>query len=120
MTKGQMEEEICKAMIRFEKDYMGRGPLEARCYIIDDMVILRMKGVLTPAENRLASSHEIDNGRAQIKQMRRTLIENGRELLETVVQDILKVKIISMHSDLSTRTGERIIIFTLDSPPVLS
>jgi len=120
MTKGQMEEEICKAMIRFEKDYMGRGPLEARCYIIDDMVILRMKGVLTPAENRLAGSHEIDNGRAQIKQMRRTLIENGRELLESVVQDILKVKIISMHSDLSTRTGERIIIFTLDSPPLLS
>ncbi|MDC7232589.1 MAG: DUF2294 domain-containing protein [Spirochaetales bacterium] len=120
MTKGQMEEEITKALIRFEKEYMGRGPLEAKCYIIDDMVLLRMKGVLSPAENRLAESHDIDNGRAQIKQMRRTLVENGRTLLETVIQDILKVEIISMHSDLSTRTGERIIIFTLKNPPELN
>lgn len=115
-----MEEEICRALIRFEKEYMGRGPLEAKSYILDDMVVLRMKGVLTPAENRLASSQDIDNGRAQIKQMRRTLIENGRVLLETVIKDILKVNIISMHADLSTRTGERIIIFTLESPPVLT
>ncbi|MDA3957207.1 DUF2294 domain-containing protein [Oceanispirochaeta sp.] len=120
MTKGQMEEQICKALIHFEKEYMGRGPLEAKSYIIDDMVVLRMKGVLTPAENKLASSQEIDNGRAQIKQMRRTLIENGRTLLESVLQDILKVGIISMHSDLSTKTGERIIIFTLESAPDLT
>lgn len=115
-----MEEQITRALIQFEKEYMGRGPLEAKSYILDDMLVLRMKGVLTPAENRLAGSHDIDNGRAQIKQMRRTLIENGRPLLESVIKDILKVEIISMHSDLSTRTGERIIIFTLKNSPILN
>lgn len=119
MTKGQLEEEITKALIQFEKEYMGRGPVEAKCYILDDLLVLRMKGVLTPAENRLAGSQDIDNGRAQIKQMRRTLVENGRPLLESVIKDILNVEIISMHSDLSTRTGERIIIFTLKKPPEL-
>ncbi len=118
MTKGQMEEAVTKALIQYEKENMGRGPVEAKCYIIEDMLLLRMKGTLTPAENRLAASQEIDNGRAQIKQMRRTLTENGRPLLEAVIHDILHCDIISMHSDLSTRTGERIIIFTLKTPPV--
>ncbi len=112
-----MEEALTKALIHYEKEYMGRGPLEAKSYIIEDMLVLRMKGVLTPAENRLAASQEIDNGRAQIKQMRRTLVENGRPLLESLIRDILQTDIISMHSDLSTRTGERIIIFTLKAPP---
>lgn len=54
-TKGQIESEICEAVIKFEKEYMGRGPLETKAYIIDDMVLVRLKNVLTPAEMKLAS-----------------------------------------------------------------
>lgn len=116
-TKGQLEAEISRAMVRFEKEFMGRGPLETRSYLLDDLVLIRMKGILTQAEKRLAVSEHGDNGREQIKTMRRTLLENGRPLLEQVMKDILKVDIISMHADLSTRTDERVIIFTLKTPP---
>jgi uncharacterized protein YbcI len=117
-TKGQMEAEVCAALIRFEREYMGRGPEETRCFILDDLVLVRMKGVLTPAENKLASVCSDERGRMLVKQSRIELMEKGRDLLEAIIRDILGQEVKSLHTDISTRTGERIIIFTLDAPPV--
>jgi uncharacterized protein YbcI len=119
-TKGQLEAEISEAMIKFEKDYMGRGPDEAKCYIFDDMVLIRLKGVLTPAEKRLAKTDPEGKGRSLIKQVRIELLEKGRPLLESVLAEITGRKVRSLHTDISTVTGERVIIFTLTgTPPVL-
>lgn len=116
-TKGMLEADISEAVIRFEKEYMGRGPLEARSYIVDDMVIVRLKGVLTHAERQLAQSNDPSNGRELIKKMRHALLEKGRPLLEAVILDVLKVPVRSLHTDLSTITGERVIIFSLEARP---
>lgn len=119
-SKGQIESEICEAVTKFEKEYMGRGPLETKAYIIEDMVLVRLKKVLTPAELRLASHTDRKDGRELIKRVRITLMEQGRPLLENALENILDVKIISLHTDISTATGERIIIFTLEQPPEYS
>jgi uncharacterized protein YbcI len=116
-TKGQAEAEISEAVIRFEKEYMGRGPLETKTYILDDLVLVRLKGVLTQAEHQLAKATDNPRGRDLIKQVRIELIEKGRPLLEAVVESILGRSVRSLHTDLSTLTGERVIIFTLESPP---
>lgn len=118
-TKGQVESEICEAVIKFEKEYMGRGPLETKAYIIDDMVLVRLKNVLTPAEMKLSSVTDRKDGRELIKRIRITLLEQGRPLLEAAVESILGIKIKSLHTDISTMTGERVIIFTLEYPPDL-
>ncbi|MBN1865028.1 MAG: DUF2294 domain-containing protein [Victivallales bacterium] len=109
------ESEISEALVKFEKEYMGRGPLEAKTYIFDDIVLVRLKGVLTKAEHQLASSGsaEASEGRDLIKKVRQALLEKARPLLEAVVEDILKKEVASLHTDISTATGERIIIFTL-------
>jgi len=117
-TKGQLESEICEALIRFEKEYMGRGPLETKAYIIDDMVLVRLKNVLTQAELRLADAGDRKNGRELIKRVRIALLEQGRSLLEASVQAILGTRVKSLHTDISTVTGERVILFSLESPPV--
>ena len=116
-SKGQLQSEITEAMIKFEKEFMGRGPLEAKTYIIDDMIIVRLQGVLTQAELQLAKSTDNNKGRELIKQIRVELLEKGRPLLEAVIQSIIGYEVKSLHSDLSTLTGERIIIFTLDGLP---
>lgn len=115
-TKGQVEAEISEALIKFEKEYMGRGPLETKTYIIDDMVVVRLKGVLTKAEHQLTQTGS-NESRDLIKKMRIALLEKGRPLLEAVVESILSRKVNSLHTDISTHTGERIIIFVLDSSP---
>ena len=116
-TKGQIEAEISEAVIKFEKEYMGRGPLETKTYILNDLVLVRLRGVLTQAEYQLAKVSGSPSGRDQIKQMRITLLEEGRPLLEAVVESITGEKVKSMHTDISTITGERIIVFTLDATP---
>jgi uncharacterized protein YbcI len=111
MTKGQLEARISEAMIKFEKEFMGRGPKETVTYIIKDIIFVRLKGVLTPAEEQLAKTSE---GANLIKKTRVQLLEGARVLLRNIIVDIADCKIISLHSDISTRTGERVIIFTLD------
>ncbi len=109
-TKGQIEAEVSNAMTRFEIEYMGRGPKETRTFIIEDMVIVRLKGVLTDAERHLTKTQE---GRDLIKKVRATMLESARDLLSRVVKDIVGLDVTSLHTDISTNTGERMIIFTL-------
>ena len=114
---GQLEAEITEAIIKFEKEYMGRGPLETKTYIIDDLVVVRLKGVLTQAEKQLATADDRPRGRQLIKQVRIELLEKGRPLLEAAINSITGTTVVSMHTDISVKTGERIIIFTLEAKP---
>ena len=111
-SKGMIEAEISEAIIKFEKEYMGRGPIETKTYIIDDMIIVRLKGVLTKAEEQLAKS---DEGLVLIKKVRVKLLEEARSLLKAIVDDLTGSTVKSMHTDISTISGERIIIFTMDT-----
>lgn len=111
-TKADIEHQISNAVINFEKEYMGRGPLETKTFIIENMIVVRLKGVLTKAELQLANAEDSDRGRKLIKDVRIELIEKGRPLLEAVIESIAGQKVVSLHTDISTVTGERIIIFT--------
>ncbi|MCL0052614.1 DUF2294 domain-containing protein [Peptococcaceae bacterium] len=110
-SKGKMEDEITKAMIQWEKDYMGRGPTAAKTDILRNMVIVTLKGVLSAAEKHLAADKE---GMALIKKLRQQLIEQGRSELEKVIERLTSAKVVSLHTDISTKTGERVIIFVMD------
>ncbi len=113
-TKGQIEAEISEAIIKFEREYMGRGPEETRSYLLGDMILVRLRGVLTPAERQLADSSDYSEGGRLVKQVRMQLLEKARSLLEAIVYDITGRRVASLHTDISTRTGERIIVWTLD------
>lgn len=117
-TKGQIEAAISEAIVKFEKEYMGRGPDETRTYLIEDMIVVRLRRVLTMAEKQLASPNEGTRGRALVKQVRTELLEKARPLLEPVIAAITGRKVVSLHTDISTVTGERIIIFILDDCPL--
>jgi uncharacterized protein YbcI len=90
---------------------MGRGPKETKTCIIDDMVLVRLKGVLTPAEQQLAKNPK---GTDLIKEIRSNLLEQARGLLTGVIEKITGLKVVSLHTDISTKTGERVIIFSLN------
>jgi uncharacterized protein YbcI len=115
-SKGQLEADISEALIRFEKEYMGRGPEQTKTYIIGDMIIVRLQHVLTPAEQQLAGASDETRGRTLIKQVRTELLEKARPPLEQIILDLTGTRIKSLHTDISTVTGERVIIFTLDGP----
>jgi uncharacterized protein YbcI len=94
---------------------MGRGPEQTKTYIIGDMIVVRLQRVLTPAEQQLAGASDEMKGRTLIKQVRTELLEKARPLLERIITDLTGRSVKSLHTDISTATGERVIIFTLDS-----
>jgi uncharacterized protein YbcI len=109
-TKGQVEAAVTEAITQFERNYLGRGPKEAKSYIVENLVVVKLQGILGPAERRL--SHESD-GVELIKKMRRRVIESCSGDLSGLVREETGIEVVSMHSDISARTGERVFVFTL-------
>lgn len=118
-SQGEIEAAICEGIIRFEQDYMGRGPKEIRAHLLDDLLVVRLKGVLTAAEQHLVKTLPGDKGRDLLKQVRTHLIETARPVMEAMVEESTGVKVVSMHHDISTTTGEEIVLFTLAESPGL-
>lgn len=118
-TQGEIEAAICDGTTRFEREYMGRGPKDIRAYLIDDLLVVRLKGVLTAAEKHLVTTQPADKGRDLLKQVRIQLIEAARSVLEAMVFAVTDVKVITLHHDISTLTGEEIVIFTLAESPLV-
>jgi uncharacterized protein YbcI len=116
-TQGEMEAAICDGVSRFEQEYMGRGPKDIHAHLIRDLLVVRLQGVLTAAEQHLVKTLPPEKGRDLLKQVRTQLIETARSVLEEMVQKITGGKIVSMHHDISTITGEEVLIFSLSTAP---
>ena len=117
-TQGELEAAICEAVRSFEQEYMGRGPKSIHTHLIDDILVIRLKGVLTAAEQQLVKTLPVEKGRGLLKEVRCQLIETARPILEKLVQDVTGVAVISLHHDISTATGEEIVLFTLNESPI--
>ena len=109
-TKGEIEDEISRAIVQFEKEYMGRGPSEVKTHIFEDMILVRLKGVLTRAEQKLISRQD---GIELIKKLRSTLLENAKEPLYEGIRQLTGLDVVTFHTDISTVSGEKVIIFTV-------
>jgi len=117
-TQGEIEAAICDGMTRFEQEYMGRGPKDIHTHLIGDLLVVRLQGVLTAAEQQLVKALPAEKGRDLLKQVRHHLLETARPVMEAMVQDVTGVKVLSLHHDISTITGEEVVLFTLAGPPV--
>ncbi len=118
-TQGEIEAAICKGLTRFEQDYMGRGPKNLQAHLIDDLLVVRLHGVLTVAEQQLVKTLTPEKGRDLLKQVRTHLIETARPTLEVMVQEITGVEVLSLHHDISTATDEEVVLFRLAESPLL-
>jgi uncharacterized protein YbcI len=116
-TQGEIEAAISEGMSRFEQDYMGRGPKDIHAHLLGDFLVVRLQGVLTPAEQHLVKSLPAEKGRDSLKQVRTHLVETARPVMEVMVEKITGVKVVTMHHDISTITGEKVVLFTLARPP---
>ena len=116
-TQGEIEAAISEGLNRFEQEYMGRGPKDVHAHLIGDLLVVRLEGVLTAAEQHLVKTLPAEKGRDLLKQVRTHLIETARPLMEAMVEDVTGVKVLSLHHDISTMTGEELVVFTLAKAP---
>jgi uncharacterized protein YbcI len=117
-TQGEIEAAICEGISRFEQEYMGRGPKDIHAHLLGDLLVVRLRGVLTAAEQQLVKSLSAEKGRDLLKQVRTHLIETARPVMEAMVQEVTGSKVLSLHHDISTTTGEEVVLFTLTESPL--
>ena len=115
--RGEIEAAISEGVGRFEQDYMGRGPKHLHTHLLGDLLVVRLQGVLTAAEQQLVKSLTAEKGRDLLKQVRTHLIETARPVMEAMVEKVTGVKVVTMHHDISTITGEEVVVFTLARSP---
>jgi uncharacterized protein YbcI len=116
-TQGEIEAAVCEGVTRFEQEYMGRGPKDIRTYLLGDLLVARLQGALTAAEQQLVKAVPPDKGRDLLKQVRTQLIEAARPVLQRMVEAIAGVAVLSMHHDISTVTGEEVVLLALAESP---
>ena len=117
-TGGEIEAAVCIGISDFEQNYMGRGPKDIRTHLLGDLLVVRLQGVLTAAEKHLVDSLSPEKGRDLLKQVRTHLMETARPIMEELVEGVTGVKVVSLHHDISTTTGEEVVLFTLAESPV--
>lgn len=129
-SQGEIEAAVCDGVSRFQQEFIGRGPRDIHAHLVGTLLLVRLQGVLTPAERQLiarrqeatdrgdvTNGHDHGNGRALVKQVRAHMVANGRPQLEEVVRTATGVGLVSVHHDISTVTGEEVIVFTLAASP---
>ena len=116
-TLGELEAAISEGVSHFERDYMGRGPKHIHAHLLGDLLVVRLQGVLTAAEQQLVKSLPAEKGRGLVKRVRSHLVETARPVLEAMVKEVTGVEVLSLHHDISTATGEEVVLFTLAGLP---
>ncbi len=117
-TQGEIEAAVCEGITRFEQEYMGRGPKDIRAHLLGDLLVVRLRGVLPAAEQQLVKSLPAEKGRDLLKQVRTHLMETARPVMEALVQEATGAKVVSLHHDISTVTGEEVVLFTMTESPL--
>lgn len=118
-TQGEVEAAVCQGMSRFEQEFLGRGPTDIQAHLIGEILVIRLRGVLTPAEQHLAALSAETKGSDLLKHVRAHLIEKARPRLEAMVHEITGVKVLNLFEDISTVTDEEIVVFTLEEFPLV-
>jgi uncharacterized protein YbcI len=135
-SQGEIEAAVCDGVSRFQQEFVGRGPRDIHAHLLGTLLVVRLQGVLTPAERQLVApttvaaggngdgdgeangqSHENGNGRSLLKQVRAHMVVSGRPRLAQVVEEATGVPLTSVHHDISTVTGEEVLVFSLASTP---
>lgn len=117
LTQAESEAAICEAIRRFREDYLGWRAKRIRVHILKDLLVVRLFDVLTAAERQLVQFLPPEKGRGLVKQVRTQLLELARPMFESIIHEVTGVKVLSMHHDISTVTGEEFVLFTLSEAP---
>ena len=116
-TRGEIEAAVCELVVRFEREYFGRGPKQIRAHLLGDLLLVRMSGVLTQAELQLVNGSKAASGCDLVKRMRSQLIETASPLIEKIVENVTGVHVLSTLFDIGFSTDEEFILFTLSDAP---
>jgi uncharacterized protein YbcI len=106
-----IEAAMCDGSRRREQEYMGRGPKDIRARLVEDRLLPCLQAVLTAAEPNLVTTLLAEKGQDLSKRVRTRFVEPARPIKEALVQETSGVRVLSLHHETSTLTGNEVVLW---------
>src|ERR687893_1022997 len=88
---GALLARISNEMVRAQKEFFGKGPTKAKSYMLDDMLIIVMRGGMTTAEKTMLDFGKED----QVREFRQLFENEMTERLTDTMEELPGRKIVN-------------------------
>jgi uncharacterized protein YbcI len=102
---------ISNEMVRAQKQFFGKGPTEAKSYMLDDFLLIVMRGGLTTAEKTMLEFGQPD----QVRQFRQLFENEMTERLTDMVERLTGRKVATYQSQIMFDPDLVVEMFVFDS-----
>ncbi len=106
---------IIEAVGSFWKDFLGWNPAEVNVFLPEGLIIVSLRGTLTPAEQKMAATSE---GRMRIKRLMSALLDEGCDDLLRAIATSTQSTVNRTFTDIHVFADEQVFVFIFESKTV--
>jgi uncharacterized protein YbcI len=108
--RGTIAAEIANGLVHLHKEYYGKGPTQAKTFLVNDTVVCILRGGFTVVERTL-----IDDGRAEaVHDIRRVFQRSMKERFTEVVENATTRKVVAYMSQVHSDPDLAVEVFVLE------
>ncbi len=108
---GALLARISNEMVRAQKEFFGKGPTQAKSYMLDDMLIIVMRGGMTAAEKTMLEFGHAD----QVREFRQLFENSMTERLTGTMEELTGRKVATYQSQVMFDPDVVVEIFVFES-----
>lgn len=113
LSGGELLAAISRNIVKILRDHYGRGPMKAKTYALDDIVVCVMRGSgFTPVERTMMESGEPDRVVAMREDFQRVMAQRYKEMIE----ELTDRKVVAFLSQAHVDPDLTLEIFFVDRP----
>ena len=113
MHGGEILGRISTEMVGALKQFYGKGPIKARSYFFDDLLIVVMRGGLTTAEKTMLEFDQED----QVREFRQAFENEMTGRLTHMIEDLTGRKVLTYQSQIMFDPDVLVEVFVFDDTP---
>lgn len=102
---------ISNEMVRAQKAFFGKGPTEAKSYLVDDLLFIVMRGGMTTAEKTMLEFGQQD----QVRQFRQLFENEMTQRLTDMIERLTGRKVLTYQSQVMFEPDIVVEMFVFDS-----
>jgi uncharacterized protein YbcI len=109
---GDMLAQLSDDMVRAKKQFFGKGPEQAKSYMVDDMLFIVMRGGLTRAEETMLRFEQQD----MVRRFRQLFENEMTEVLTSLVEETTGRTVVNYQSQIMFDPDIIVEMFVFEQP----
>ena len=112
LAGGKLLSEITNRIVAFMREHYGRGPIKAKTYVLDNLIVCVLSNGFTAIERTMMRGGEPD----QVLEMRRNFQRLMKERYSEMVEELTGRKVLAFLSQAHVEPDLTIEVFLMDGP----